>query len=150
YKGLLGIVGLQLGLEGELAELWRDRKGVGPMQRGVAGVREGVLGRLPPPGVVFVGGVDVVRSLPFPTHRFFAGIRECYNRRAEAPALSRLTFCLLGVASPSDLIRDTRVTPFNIGVRVELDDFTRAEARALADGFHRAPEVEAALLGRVY
>ena len=28
--------------------------------------------------------------------------------------------CLLGVATPSDLIQDTRTTPFNIGRRIEL------------------------------
>src|SRR5207245_1723772 len=44
------------------------------------------------------------------------------------------TFCLLGVASPSDLIQDTRTTPFNIGHRIELTDFTDAEAAPLAAG----------------
>src|SRR5262249_35205303 len=59
---------------------------------------------------------------------------ECYNRRTQEPALDRLTFCLLGVASPSDLIRDTRMTPFNIGRRIELADFSDAEADILRIG----------------
>src|SRR5205085_11161453 len=59
---------------------------------------------------------------------------ECYNRRAEDPEFARVTFCLLGVASPSDLIQDTRTTPFNIGRRIELTDFTEAEAAPLAAG----------------
>jgi hypothetical protein len=75
-----------------------------------------------------------VRILPFSTDEFFAGIRECYNRRTQGPEFERLTFCLLGVASPSDLIRDTRTTPFNIGRRIELTDFTQAEAALLAAG----------------
>jgi hypothetical protein len=81
-----------------------------------------------PAVVVFVDEIDAVRSLPFSTDEFFAAIRECYNRRAEDPVLNRLAFCLLGVATPSDLIRDTRTTPFNIGRRIELHDFTAAEA----------------------
>src|SRR5207249_1621342 len=50
----------------------------------------------------------------------------------------RLTFCLLGVAAPSDLIADTRTTPFNVGRRIDLTDFTEAEAAPLALGLsHR-------------
>jgi hypothetical protein len=84
--------------------------------------------------VVFIDETDAVRSLPFSTDEFFAAIRECYNRRTREPAFRRLTFCLLGVASPTDLIRDTRMTPFNIGRRIELTDFTESEASVLAVG----------------
>ena len=38
-----------------------------------------------------------------------------YNLRAEDSTYERLTFCLLGVGEPTDLIRDPRVTPFNVG-----------------------------------
>src|SRR5262249_22535078 len=48
------------------------------------------------------------------------------------------TFCLLGVASPSDLIRDTRTTPFNIGQRIELNDFTPEEAASLERGLRES------------
>jgi len=40
-----------------------------------------------------------------------------------------------GCGDPSDLIRDTRTTPFNIGRRVELTDFTEAEAVPRIQGF---------------
>src|SRR5713101_5428008 len=78
--------------------------------------------------VIFLDEIDAVRNLPFSTDEFFAGVRECYNRRSEDPEFNRLTFCLLGVATPSDLIQDTRLTPFNIGQRIELNDFTSQEA----------------------
>jgi WD40 repeat protein/tetratricopeptide (TPR) repeat protein len=84
--------------------------------------------------VVFLDEIDAVRSLPFSTDEFFAAIRECYNRRSRDPEFERLTFCLLGVAAPTDLIRDTRMTPFNIGRRIELTDFTEAESRVLSIG----------------
>ena len=38
------------------------------------------------------------------------------------------------MATPSDLIRDTRTTPFNIGQRIVLNDFTPEEAAPLAKG----------------
>jgi WD40 repeat protein len=84
--------------------------------------------------VIFIDEVDVVRGLPFSTDEFFAAIRECYNRRTENPAFEQLTFCMLGVASPSDLIRDVRLTPFNIGKRIELGDFSEGEADVLRIG----------------
>ena len=84
--------------------------------------------------VIFIDEIDSVRSLPFSTDEFFAAIRECYNRAQRGSGVQRLTFCLLGVATPSDLIQDTRTTPFNIGRRIELTDFTEAEAAPLAMG----------------
>src|SRR5262249_60701880 len=99
--------------------------------------------------VIFVDDIDAVRSLLFSTDEFFAGIREFYNARADDSELERLTFCLLGVATPSDLIRDTRTTPFNIGRRIDLRDFTPEEASLLARGLRRDEKTNAALLKRM-
>ncbi|MHC5729473.1 MAG: AAA-like domain-containing protein, partial [Nostoc sp.] len=60
---------------------------------------------------------------------FFALIRACYNLRAESPKYERLTFCLLGVATPGDLIQERERTPFNIGSSIELTGFSFAEAK---------------------
>ena len=99
--------------------------------------------------VIFIDEIDAVRSLPFSADEFFAGIRECYNRRTEDPDFHRLAFCLLGVATPADLIRDSRTTPFNIGKRIELTDFTEAEAAPLAVGFTYLLDGEPVLLQNV-
>jgi tetratricopeptide (TPR) repeat protein len=149
YGGLLTQMGQQLDLEDELLEFRRAHVELGPLQRWKQAIREVVLPRYVGQVVVFVDEIDAVRSLPFSTDEFFAGIREFYNRRTEDVELERLTFCLLGVASPSDLIRDTRTTPFNIGQRIELTDFTEAEARPLAQGLRREEQPGAALLKRI-
>ena len=44
--------------------------------------------------------------------------------------LQRLSFVLIGVATPGDLIKDAARTPFNIGHGIELTDFTLDEAVA--------------------
>src|SRR5262245_30712310 len=165
YGGLLTQVGSQLDLVDELLRFWQEHPSLGPLQRWMRAIRELVLprvrrlheeyrckypfdqkttGRL----VIFVDEIDTVRSLPFSTDEFFAGVRELYNRRTEDVELERLTFCLLGVATPSDLIRDTRTTPFNIGQRIELRDFTEAEAAPLARGLRREEREGAELLER--
>jgi WD40 repeat protein len=149
YDGLRDLLGQQVDLEDELDDFWREQARFGPLQRWMAALREVVLTRVPGRLVIFVDEIDTVRSLPFSTDEFFAAIRACYNRRTEDPAFQRLTFCLLGVATPSDLIRDTRLTPFNIGRRIELTDFTEAEAAPLAEGLGRAEPTGTALLQRV-
>jgi AAA-like domain/PDZ domain len=149
YDGLLGHVGRQLDLEDELEDFWQEHERVGPLQRWMRAIREVVLRRVTKPVTIFVDEIDTVRSLPFSTDEFFAAIRECYNGRSEDPDLARLTFCLLGVATPSDLIRDTRITPFNIGRRIELRDFADTEATSLAAGLGRDLDVGKRLLARV-
>ncbi|HEV2666644.1 MAG TPA: AAA-like domain-containing protein, partial [Blastocatellia bacterium] len=152
YSGLLTQIGQQLELEDELEEFWDGNRKLGPLQRWMQAVRLVALPRyLQHEGtvVIFVDEIDAVRSLPFSTDEFFAAIREFYNRRTEDEELKRLTFCLLGVASPPDLIRDTRMTPFNIGQRIELYDFTESEAAPLARGLEREDRDGAAMLNRI-
>ncbi|MBC8142093.1 MAG: AAA-like domain-containing protein, partial [Armatimonadetes bacterium] len=135
YDGLLVMLAEQLRLEDECEEFWLEHGNLGPLQRFFATVKEVVLPAIGDKTlIVFVDEIDSVRSLPFSADEFFAGIRECYNRRVQDPVYNRLTFCLLGVALPADLIQDTRVSPFNIGRRVTLRDFTQAEALPLAEG----------------
>ena len=149
YNGLLERVGQQLGLEDELEGAWLENQSLGPLHRWMRSVRKVLLARCPGPIVVFIDEIDAVRSLSFSTDEFFAGIRELYNRRSQDIELNRLTFCLLGVATPSDLIRDTRTTPFNIGRRIELTDFSEEEASPLALGLGGDIETGSQLLRRV-
>lgn len=149
YYGLLGQVGQQLDLEDEFREFWLGHTLLGPLQRWMRALREVMLPRHTNRVVIFIDEIDAVRSLPFSTDEFFAGLRELYNNRTADAELERLTFCLLGVASPSDLILDTRTTPFNIGRRIELHDFTDGEATLLERGMERDEETSAALLKRI-
>ena len=149
YDGLLGRIGQQLDLEDELEDFWLDNERLGPLQRLLRAVREIVLKKYKGRVVIFIDEIDAVRSLPFSTDEFFAGIREFYNRRTEDGELARLAFCLLGVATPSDLIRDTRTTPFNIGQRIELTDFNEREALPLAEGLGQGCELGERLIKRV-
>jgi WD40 repeat protein len=149
YGGLLSQLGQQVDLEDELLEFWEANTELGPLQRWLQTFKRVVLPRYVGPVVCFIDEIDAVLGLPFSTDEFFAGIRELYNFRTEDAELERLTFCLLGVASPSDLIRDTRTTPFNIGQRIELRDFTAAEAAPLAQGLRRGEPLASELLERI-
>ena len=154
YDGLLLRVGQQLQLEDELEDFWVNNGRLGPCERFFTALREAALPRLagipsardtgPQRLVLFIDEIDNVRSLPFATDELFAAIRECLNHRSRDPLLERLAFCLLGIAMPADLIKDPHRTPFNIGRRIELADFTRPEARHFLSGLGRSqlPMVE--------
>ena len=149
YDGLLTKLGRQLNFERELEDFWLSNSRLGPLQRWSLAIEEVILKGCPGKVVIFVDEIDVVRSLPFSTDEFFATIREWYNRRSDDAKYERLTFCLLGVAGPSDLIRNTRMTPFNIGRRIELTDFTETEARPLAQALHSDEGIALQLLQRI-
>jgi len=100
--------------------------------------------------VIFIDEIDQVRSLPFKTDEFFAAIRSFHNRRAMDANFQHLTFCLIGVALPSDLIEDPRITPFNIAERIDLTDFTQQQVVGLKVGLQREEIQEEALLERVF
>lgn len=94
-------------------------------------MEEILLAQIPQHIVIFIDEIDAIRHL---TQDFFVLIRNCYNHRAEKPAYHRLTFAILGVASPSDLIADKKITPFNIGHAIELTGFQLHEAMPLMPG----------------
>ena len=131
YAALLSEVGRELGLRTEFLRYWKENADQPPVRRLFGAITElGLDGGL----VVFIDEIDVTLSLPFSTDEFLAAIRQCYVGRATDEKLKNLSFCLLGTATPADLIQDTRVSPFNIGKRIELKDFTQDEAAPLAKG----------------
>jgi hypothetical protein len=149
YDGLISRLGQQLDLEDEMLDFCSAHPEWGALHRWVSVIEEVVLKKISGNVVIFVDEIDIVRSLPFSTDEFFAAIREFYNRRSRESTFGRLAFGLLGVATPTDLIRDTRMTPFNVGRRIELNDFTALEAIPLARGLTGDETVAKDLLSRV-
>ncbi|MGG6266021.1 AAA-like domain-containing protein [Leptolyngbya sp. AN03gr2] len=92
--------------------------------------------------VIFIDEIDSVLSLKFSTDDFFALIRTCFNKRSDNPSYQRLTFCLIGVTTPSDLIADRTRTPFNIGQAIALQGFQWAETSPLLRGLLNFPHPE--------
>lgn len=65
------------------------------------------------------------------TTTFFSVLRDVYNSRQAEPHLKQLTFWLVGVFRPQDLIEDDRISPFNVAQRVYLADFTLEQVQEL-------------------
>lgn len=134
YAALLSEVGRELGLRAEFLTYWKENTDYAPVQRLFGAITDIGLAAEISPIVIFIDEIDVTLNMPFSADEFFAAIRQCYVGRATDDRLKRLSFCLLGTAAPADLIQDTRVSPFNIGKRIELRDFTAVEAEPLAKG----------------
>ncbi|MEG4483545.1 LpqB family beta-propeller domain-containing protein [Microcoleus sp. D2_18a_B4] len=119
----------------EFMAWWRERELMSPVQRLGELIEELLLVKISQNLVIFIDEIDSVLSFQEPLDDFFALIRCCYNKRAHNSEYQRITFALLGVATPSDLITDATRTPFNIGLAIELHGFTLQEALPLAKGF---------------
>lgn len=112
----------------------RDRDELSPVQRLHEFIESVLLVRMSENIVIFIDEIDSVLGLNFPIDDFFAAIRACYNKRAQNPEYKRLTFVLLGVATPTELIQDKSRTPFNIGRAIQIEGFKLPEVQPLAEG----------------
>ncbi|MBD2164952.1 CHASE2 domain-containing protein [Calothrix membranacea FACHB-236] len=112
---------------------WSDRTGLAPVQCLSEFIESVLLVEVSENIVIFVDEIDSILKLNFKDD-FLALIRSCYNKRADNPDYQRLTFALLGVTTPYDLIQDKHRTPFNIGRAIELNGFQLSEAQTLAEG----------------
>ena len=118
----------------EFMTWWQEREIMSPVQRLSELIESVLLTKIPQPIVIFIDEIDSVIGLKEPMDDFFALIRSCYNKRAQKPEYQRLTFALLGVATPSDLIADTTRTPFNIGRGIDLQGFQFHECQHFIKG----------------
>lgn len=121
-------------LDVDLAEWWSENQLHSEVTRFRKFLEEVLLVEVKANIVIFIDEIDSVLSLKFPTDDFFALIRACHNQRVDNPEYNRLTFCLLGVASPSNLIQDKQRTPFNIGRAINLKGFQLHEVEPLRKG----------------
>lgn len=150
YSGLVHEISRELDLPEDLAErFWLSNRRHSPVHRLGRFLREEVLEREQGSIVVFLDEIEQVRALPFSADDFFAALRAAHNKRADDPEFRRLTFCLLGVAAPGELIKNPLLTPFNIGQGLRLEDFTPAQARAFLPGLLGAEDDPQALLDLV-
>lgn len=146
YLGLLTTIEDALMLDTDVVSWWQEQAHLGVTNRLTLFFEEVLLKEVAENIVIFIDEIDSTLNLPF-TDDFYAAIRFMYNARAFTPEFRRLSFVLVGVATPGDLISDSRRTPFNIGRRVDLTDFTFEEALPLANGLKLPPEEARLVLG---
>uniref|UniRef100_UPI0039C5B150 AAA-like domain-containing protein n=1 Tax=Calothrix sp. CCY 0018 TaxID=3103864 RepID=UPI0039C5B150 len=115
----------------DLEVWWQENSLLSPVQKLGKFIETILLVKITGNIVIFVDEIDSLLSLNFKDD-FFAAIRACYNQRVDRTEYNRLTFALLGVATPADLISDKNRTPFNLGRAIQLCGFELEESAPLA------------------
>ncbi|WP_233787929.1 AAA-like domain-containing protein, partial [Dulcicalothrix desertica] len=128
---------------------WVERGAIPPIERLEEFIETVLLASIQSKIVIFIDEIDSILSLGFDTGDFFALIRSCYEKRNFNPEYRRLTFALVGVVTPGDLIADKRRTPFNIGRAIQLEGFKDSEIEPLAKGFEGQIENPNALIREI-
>lgn len=82
--------------------------------------------------IICLDEIDALTGSDYSDH-VFSFIRSIYfSGRSNFPELSKLTYLLSGVAEPADIIKNKDISPFNIGEKIYLDDFSLKETEILA------------------
>jgi hypothetical protein len=99
------------------------------------------------PLVIAMDEVERIFDTPF-RDDFFSMLRSWHNKRALEKVWKQCDLVLVTSTEPYQLIKDLNQSPFNVGVVVNLEDFTHAEVARL-NALHGAPfggETEARLM----
>lgn len=76
--------------------------------------------------VIILDEIDSLVNAEF-SDRVFAHIRSVYFSRINYAELGSLGYVLSGVVEPNEIIKDKKISPFNIGEKIYLDDFSSEE-----------------------
>lgn len=137
YRGVATVLFYEFKLSSRvnLKQWWEQQSGISPVQQLHRFIETVVLPHVENDRIfILIDEIDSLLSLGFSVNDFFAWIRHCYQQRVHNPEFNRLGFALFGVATPSDLMRDKRRTPFNIGRAIALHGFQWHEATPLLQG----------------
>ncbi|WP_417663146.1 AAA-like domain-containing protein [Pseudomonas sp.] len=79
--------------------------------------------------IICLDEIDALTNVDY-SDNVFSLIRSIYfSGRTNYPQFKRLTYVLSGVADPAELIKNKAISPFNIGEKIYLDDFTLSETK---------------------
>ena len=149
YWGVVQRLARSFGIK-QVRQWWKNHEALSPVQRMGDFIEDVLLVQVKTPIVIFIDEIDTILSLEnVERDDFFALIRACYNHRADDPAYHRLTFALLGVTTPSDLIQDSERTPFNIGRSIQLTGLTLDKAAPLVIGLAQVVANPQAVLAEI-
>src|SRR5262249_48823468 len=109
-------------------DIWDPR--LGDIRSLTKFVEQGVLKRAKTPVVLCLDEVDRVFSRPY-RNDFFSALRAWHDQRAVRPAWTNLTLVIAHSTDPASWIDDVRQSPFNVGERLWLSDFSREQVAAL-------------------
>ncbi len=122
YYGLAYRIARDLRIKVDLQAWWRAKENLPNPERLVEFFWEIVLANTTAPIVVMFDDLETLVGLPYGSE-FLNSLRACHDRRATEPDFLRLSFVLLGVATPDQLQPDPSAGIFQVSNGIVLDDF---------------------------
>ena len=108
-----------------------------PVEQRLPLVFEKLVQDLPGKAVVFLDEIDVVLEPGSENREFFLkALADAHARRTSDVSWNRITFCLIGVTPPCELLSGWGENTFTV---VRLRDFTYKQAQVFAEGFETLP-----------
>lgn len=101
YLGILNEIANTLKLQTDIFAWWSERAGLSPATHMTNFFSDVLLKEVGEPIVLFFDEIDSTLSIPF-ADDFFAALRSIYNIRSTVEDFKRLSFVMIGVATPSD------------------------------------------------
>ena len=92
-----------------------------------------------------VGGVP-----PKFAEDFFTQLRAIFNKRGHEPSYRQVTFVLAGSVNPSHLIKNNRISPFNITLKEKLEKLRLDQVEKLTDILPISVEMSNFISKRIY
>lgn len=108
----------------EVEKAWRGS--LGPQDKLTYLMEDYILPETDAPIVLALDEVDRLLQLPFHTD-FFGLLRSWHNSRALAEEWDKLNLVMIISTEPYMLIADVNQSPFNVGLKIYLDDFNREQ-----------------------
>lgn len=99
--------------------------------------------------VFILDEIDALTRTDYSDH-IFSTIRSHYFMRVNFPELNKLTYILSGVIEPKHIIKDPNISPFNIGEKIYMNDFTKEEFIKFLSNTSIQRDANVELVDRIY
>ncbi|MCP4268204.1 MAG: hypothetical protein GY777_21960 [Candidatus Brocadiaceae bacterium] len=124
YCAILQHIGDDLDLSIDVKDWWKNCNAITRNQKLIEFFLQNIILHIKQSLVIFLDEIDSTLNLPH-TDNFFIAIRSMFNKRSMNPVFKKVVFCLIGVYTPNELIKNHQASksPYNIGEMLELRDF---------------------------
>ena len=141
----------ELKLNLDAAAWWAARADLAPGQRFVKFLNEVALPQVAQSLVIFIDGINQADLNRAFWADLSAAIQSIYHSRLAEPIYNRLTFVLLGMAAPTDLVTNGNAALFENGCHLELHEFSREQVQSWQHGLPISqPEQAKAIFDRIF
>jgi len=113
-----------------VSKIWQEK--LGPQDKLVKVLEDYILPATDKQIVLAIDEADRLLAVPFHSD-FFALLRSWHNNRAIDPEWNKLNIAMVIATEPYLLISNPSQSPFNVGVKLNLEDFSPEQVRELND-----------------